>query len=96
MTQALNNLAELYLYFDNLVDNEVDADVLFASSYIRGFIALAASNYINQEVTEELQPLTQQIADDVSEQLKAAKNELTPQDQHIVQAFWQQLLPSFS
>ena len=31
-------------HFDQLVMNDADADILFASSYIRGFISLAAAS----------------------------------------------------
>ncbi|NMP31247.1 YfcL family protein [Thalassotalea sp. M1531] len=84
------NLTALYHYFDQLADHEEDDDLLFASSYIRGFIALSAS-----ELGNESQPLSAQLAGNVSEQLASSKHELTPQDQVLVNNYWQQLLPSF-
>ena len=83
-------LAILYHYFDSLFDDG-DADTLFASSYIRGILSLAAASYGDDE-----QLLSMALANDVTEKLKESKSELTPQDQHIVNTFWQQLLPRFS
>ena len=85
------NLTSLYHHFDQLVENEADADTLFASSYVKGFIALVAS-----QLGDESQPLTTQLADLVSEQLAGAKSELTPQDQVIVNNYWQSLMESFA
>lgn len=86
-----DNLTSLYAYFDNLVEQEVDADILFASSYIRGFVALAAA-----ELGDEQQPLSINLAKKISEQLTSAKSELNPQDQVIVNNYWQSLLPAFT
>ena len=86
-----NSLTELYQHFDQLVDIDADADTLFASSYIRGFIALVAS-----ETGGEAQPLSVQLASNVTAQLGQAKAELSPQDQAIVGNYWQSLLPCFN
>ncbi|MCH2056333.1 MAG: YfcL family protein [Thalassotalea sp.] len=86
-----NNLTELYAYFDELAFQDADADTLFASSYIRGFIALAAAN-----LGDESQALSTALSSDVSEQLVSAKSELSPQDQILVQNYWQSLQPAFS
>lgn len=85
------NLSELYLHFDQLVEHDAGADILFASSYVRGFIALVAS-----ETGDESQPLTGELATSVTEQLSKAKAELSPQDQAIVSNYWQSLLANFS
>jgi len=96
-------LADLYQYFDQLVDGEIEyqaqaqeplielADVLFASSYIRGFVALEAVNF-----GDEQQLLSVTLADKVSDKLAEAKNELTPQDQQIVSNFWHTLKRQFA
>ncbi|REL32293.1 hypothetical protein DXX94_17105 [Thalassotalea euphylliae] len=85
------NLSELYLHFDQLAEHDADADTLFASSYIRGFVSLVAS-----ETGDESQPLSSQLAASVTAQLSKAKAELSPQDQVIVSNYWQSLLTSFS
>jgi hypothetical protein len=79
----VKNLVELYQYFDELVEQEADSDILFASSYIRGFIALVSS-----EFGDENQLLTIQLFECVSEGLSKAKTELTPQDSVIVNNYW--------
>ena len=84
------NLTELYEYFDQLAVNDADADILFASSYIRGFISLVAA-----EFGDDSQALTQQLAELINTQLAQAKTELTPQDQAIVNNYWQQIKPVF-
>ena len=57
----INKLAELYQYLDDLVCQDVSSDELFASSYLRGFISLAAS-----EFGDESQLLVQPLAEDIS------------------------------
>jgi len=86
----MNNLTELYHYFDQLVDQEASADDLFASSYIRGFIALAGS-----EFGDESQALSTELSESIEEKIVAAKSELTPQDQLIVKQYWLTLKTSF-
>ncbi len=79
----ISTLAELYAYFDDLVTQDCSNDDLFASSYIRGFIALAAT-----EFGDEGQPLSIVLADSVNEKLNAARSELTPEDKVIVNNYW--------
>lgn len=91
-------LSDLYHYFDQLVDGEVEfdgetqniADVLFASSYVRGFIALEAA-----EFGDEQQHLSKALASNVTDKLAQARSELTPQDQQIVSNFWHSIQASF-
>lgn len=84
------NLTDLYQHFDNIVEQDSEADDLFASSYIRGFVALVAS-----EFGDESQPLSAELSDSVDKQLAQAKTELSPQDREIVQQFWLKLKQSF-
>lgn len=89
MLDNIKNLQQLCDYFDGLIDQE-DADILFASSYVRGFILIAANDY-----GEDEQALTPELFAKVSVQLQQAKSELTPQDKVIVDNFWQALQPCF-
>ncbi len=92
------DLTALYHYLDELVSSEYSSsehspsneDELFASSYVRGFITLSASQY-----GDDSQSLTKTLADDISQKILAAKSELTPQDQTIVNNFWLQLQTAF-
>jgi hypothetical protein len=84
-------LAKLYQYFDNLAEQETSSDELFASSYIRGFIGLSAS-----EFGDEQQTLSIALANTVSEKLHEARAELTPQDRVIVNQYWQEMMPIFN
>lgn len=84
-------LAGLYQFFDQLAEQDADSDVLFASSYIRGFIGLSAGELGNEE-----QVLSQQLAAYVSTALQQSRAELSPQDREIVNQYWQQILPRFS
>lgn len=86
----INKLAELYQYLDDLVCQDVSSDELFASSYLRGFISLAAS-----EFGDESQLLVQPLAEDISKRVDEAKTELTPADRVIVNNYWQQLKTYF-
>jgi hypothetical protein len=79
----VTNLIELYQYFDELVMEDVNSDILFASSYIRGFIALVSSQF-----GDETQLLTIELLNCVSEELNKSKSELTPQDNVIVNNYW--------
>ena len=85
------NLTALYQYFDELVENDADADTLFASSYLRGFISLAGSEYGGEE-----QPLTVQLAENIDHKLHDARRELSPQDKVIVNQFWQHTKMAFN
>ena len=86
----LTDLASLYHYFDQMVVTDADSDSLFASSYIRGFISLAAGVY-----GDEQQALSAQLAQNVSEQLHQARTELSPLDRQLVTHYWQQLQQHF-
>lgn len=88
---SISNLSSFYEYLDNLCLKENNEDELFASSYIRGFIALSASDF-----GDESQPLSIELADQVSSQMKASRSELTPQDQQIIINYWQQLQAHFT
>ncbi|MEW6989546.1 YfcL family protein [Colwelliaceae bacterium 6441] len=79
----VSNLVELYQYFDDLVEQDTDSDTLFASSYLRGFIALVSSQF-----GDETQSLSTELFAQVSEELDNAKSELTPQDHVIVNNYW--------
>ena len=87
----LNTLSELYEYLDDLVCQDVCADELFASSYLRGFISLSASDF-----GDESQLLTEQLADVVSIKLQQARAELSPGDRLIVNDYWQKLKTDFT
>ncbi|MGB1199742.1 MAG: YfcL family protein [Thalassotalea sp.] len=84
------SLTQLYQYLDDLVANDASSDDLFASSYLRGFISLAASQF-----GDESQVLTVALADDISEKMQAARTELTPADRVIVQNYWAELSKAF-
>lgn len=98
----IEKLSDLYHYFDQLVDGDVEfesgtsfqlqdiADVLFASSYIRGFIALEAAEFGGEQ-----QLLSKALANNVSKKLAEARNELSPPDQQIVSNFWHHLQVHF-
>lgn len=83
-------LTDLYQHFDVLAEQDADADVLFASSYLRGFIALIAS-----EFGDESQPLSQQLAKRISEQVYQSRTELSPADRILVNEYWQALTSHF-
>ncbi|WP_371188812.1 YfcL family protein [Thalassotalea maritima] len=86
----VTHLEHLAQYFDSLIELDND-DVLFASSYLRGFIEVAAVQF-----GDDSQPLTAQLAHLVSEQLTAASHELNESDRLIVDDFWLQLKGAFS
>ena len=90
-TKTLENLTALYHYLDEIVEQDASADDLFASSYIRGFIALSAS-----EFGDESQALSAELAQSVEQKLLDAKSECTPQDQLIVQQYWLDLKGHFA
>mgnify|MGYP000324001862 CR=1 FL=1 len=85
-----NNLAHLYDYLDELVAQDASADDLFASSYLRGFISLSASQF-----GDETQQLTKSLAADITEKVQEARSELTPADRVIVNNYWQSLEVAF-
>jgi hypothetical protein len=84
MTQK--TLTDLYTFFDSLFEQDTSQDILFASSYVRGFIAVEAVTFGGDE-----QRLSPQLYQQVTAKIIAAKNELSPQDHVIVANFWQQL-----
>jgi len=79
----LTTLEQLYQYLDSLFEQDIDSDTLFASGYLRGFIALAATDF-----GDEQQVLTAELIQEVSDKITAAKAELSPQDSVIVSNFW--------
>jgi len=84
------NLTALYQYLDDLVCKDVSVDDFFASSYLRGFISLSAS-----EFGDESQSLTAKLAEVISEKVTAARTELSPADRIIVNNYWQALKAAF-
>ena len=88
---SFNTLAELYQHFDELVEQGADGDILFASSYLRGFIALAGS-----EFGDESQLLSKALADNISAKVYEARAELTPNDRILVNDFWQTIAIKFT
>jgi len=89
--KTFENLNALYLFLDSLFDQESSDDELFASSYLRGFISLSASQF-----GDESQILSSGLADVIDEKLQASRTELSPQDRKIVQDYWQELKKSFA
>lgn len=88
----IKSLSDLYEYFDALAeDDQTDPDTLFASSYLRGFIALTAS-----EFGDESQLLSTPFATSVTEKLHEARSELSPADKVIVNNFWSSITDIFS
>ncbi|MBA6231763.1 MULTISPECIES: YfcL family protein [unclassified Colwellia] len=88
--KSFENIAALYLYLDNLFDEDISDDQLFASSYLRGFISLSVI-----EFGDESQVLSPALATSIDEKLQAARTELSPQDRKIVQDYWLDLKQSF-
>ena len=87
---TFKTLTDLYQHFDELVAQDADGDILFASSYLRGFIALAAS-----EFGDESQPLSQALAENISDKVHQARAELAPDDRNLVKQYWQSLAENF-
>ncbi|MDO6426622.1 YfcL family protein [Thalassotalea sp. 1_MG-2023] len=81
------HLSDLYHHFDQLAAQDVSSDELFASSYIRGFIALSAG-----EFGDENQVISAPLIEHVSESMAAARTELSPGDREVVKRYWQQLI----
>ena len=88
---SIQNLNALYQYFDELCLKDDNDDELFATSYIRGFIALSAGEY-----GDETQALSVALANEVSNKLTASRSELTPQDQQIIINYWTELKAYFT
>jgi len=87
---SIQTLSQLYQHFDDLCLKENNDDELFASSYIRGFIALSASQF-----GDETQLLSTEFAKDISSKLTDARSELSPQDQQIISNYWADLKALF-
>jgi hypothetical protein len=85
-SDKLYTVADLYLHLDNLFDQDIDADTLFASGYLRGFISLVATGF-----GDEKQEFTTILIEAITSKLKEAKTELSPQDSVIVNNFWLKL-----
>lgn len=83
----IKNLSELYHFFDQLAEQDASSDDLFASSYIRGFIALSAS-----EFGDETQQISTALIEHVSANMQASRAELSPNDREIVKTYWQTLV----
>ena len=86
----IKNITDLYQYLDDLCLKEDNDDELFASSYIRGFIALTASDF-----GDESQPLSVELANEIARKMKASRSELSPQDQQIIINYWETLKTYF-
>jgi len=84
------NLTALYVYLDDLFCQDVSADQLFASSYLRGFISLSASGF-----GDDSQPLTKELSDIISQKIVDARAELSPADRAIVNNYWFELKAAF-
>ena len=82
----INDLSELYHYFDTLAEQDADSDTLFASSYLRGFIALVSAQY-----GDESQAISSELFEAVDVELIKAKAELNPQDSAVVNNYWLKL-----
>lgn len=91
MKNTISTLDELYQFLDNLFDQDCDADTLFASGYLRGFISLIASDFGNENID-----LSQAFIEAISNGVLEARSELSPQDSAIVNNFWLQLQHRFT
>ncbi|WP_068545653.1 YfcL family protein [Thalassotalea crassostreae] len=85
ISKDITTLEHLNMFFDSLIELD-DDDILFASSYIRGFVEVAAVDFGDEE-----QVLSQPLYDLVTNQLIIAKGELSKQDAEIVDSFWQKI-----
>jgi len=88
---AQKTLTDLYHYFDGLFDQDASQDTLFASSYVRGFIAVEAVAF-----GDDSQILTTTLYQQVLAKMNVAKTELSPQDRAIVENFYLELNAFFS
>ncbi|WP_371377358.1 YfcL family protein [Thalassotalea aquiviva] len=85
----VTTIAQLWAYFDTLVEQDND-DLLFVSSYLRGFIEVAALEFGGEQ-----QRLSADLYHNVSAQLTLSQGELSPSDINLVNDFWGQLKPCF-
>ena len=76
-------LTSLYQYLDKLVEEDVEEDILFSSSYVRSFISLVASDFSDERCFSE------EFIKAVDGKLYEARAELNPQDRIIVNQYWQ-------
>jgi len=83
MFKKINTVNEIYQYLDSLFDQDVNSDILFASGYLRGFISVSATDF-----GDEHQQISPKLIALISEKLRQAKVELSPQDYAIVKNFW--------
>ncbi|PCI53205.1 MAG: hypothetical protein COB45_10885 [Gammaproteobacteria bacterium] len=83
MIKNLHTIADVYQHLDNLFDQDIDSDTLFASGYLRGLFSSAVSQF-----ADEKQEISTAMIQEVSDKLTKAKTELSPQDNAIVQNFW--------
>ncbi|TWX67346.1 YfcL family protein [Colwellia demingiae] len=83
---TLTTVEQLYKYLDSLFEQDIDSDTLFASGYLRGLIALTATDF-----GDEQQSLTTELIQAINHKIAAAKAELSPQDSVIVSNFWLEL-----
>ena len=91
MNNTISTLVELYEFLDSLFDQDCDADTLFASGYLRGFISLVASDFGDENMN-----ITTEFIEAISQGVTQAKSELSPQDSVIVNNFWLQLQHKFT
>ena len=82
-SKQLTSVADFYQYLDDLFEQDIDSDTLFASGYLRGFISLVATKF-----GDESQAVSIALIDGITEKLTQAKAELSPQDYAIVTNFW--------
>jgi hypothetical protein len=87
--ENVKTVGQLNHYFDQLLDFDND-DLLFASSYLRGFINVASVAF-----GDEHQQLRTDLYEIVSQQVTAASDELNDVDKQIVNDFWLQLQSTF-
>lgn len=83
-------LVDLYDHFDQLVEIEASDNDLFASSYLRGFITLAAAEFGGEDQT-----ISTVLTEKVTSALHDARAELTPDDRKIINEYWQSLQTRF-
>ena len=79
------SLTDLYHYFDSLLAQNND-DLIFASSYVRGFVAVEAVAFGDDE-----QVLSLALYQQLCEKIQLAESELTLADQALVKDFLQQI-----
>ena len=81
--QALFTAVDLYHFLDDLFEQDIDSDTLFAGGYIRGLSSLVATDF-----GDESQTLSPPLLGAITDKINEAKSELSPQDFAIVHNFW--------